>query len=236
MPPPRPLSSPLLCPILSDSPPVLPLSLSLPFFRPKAQEVLKNPIRFQKRTEAWMNDYNFNRDLLSCLCRMDYDESLGRLVDSKASSYFGYDPTMRQVKFEVALNTVLQLKDYNDFMIDEIDVSLRRLFVDWAESKANSLGGLGRFGELKLSMLNEEMGKTLQRKEELEMKEIELTEELAIAKMTIQDMLPDNKRAKDLADRNTYLSQSLTGLRKQYDELERNFNSVSNLKDRLEVC
>lgn len=42
-----------------------------------------------------MNDYNFNRDLLSTLCRMDYDENVGKLVDSKASSYFGYDPTMR---------------------------------------------------------------------------------------------------------------------------------------------
>jgi hypothetical protein len=28
---------------------------------------------------------------------MDFDQSLGKLVDSKAASYFGYDPTMRQV-------------------------------------------------------------------------------------------------------------------------------------------
>jgi hypothetical protein len=183
-----------------------------------------------------MNDYNFNRDLLSSLCRMDYDESLGRLVDSKASSYFGYDPTMRQVKFEVALNTILQLKDYNDFMIDEIDLSLRRVFLDWVETKYNSVGGLGRFGEVKLGMLNEELGNCLRRNEELEKKQIDLEYEVELGKKTIQEMLPDNKRAKELSDRNHFLTESVHGLRSQLEEIEMKLMKVSHQKDRLEVC
>ena len=182
-----------------------------------------------------MNDYNFNRDLLSSLCRMDYDENLGRLVDSKASSYFGYDPTMRQVKFEVALNTVLQLKDYNDFMIEEIDLCLKRLFIDWVKTKSNTIGGLGKIGEAKLALLTQELGTTLNRRDDLERINIELINDLEIANKKINDMLPDSRRAKDLFDRNLVLSKNLQEAQSKLTGLEASRVTLIELKEKLEV-
>lgn len=139
------------------------------------------------------------------------------------------------MKFEVALNTVLQLKDYNDFMIDDIDICLKRLFIDWAESKLNSAGGLGKYGELKLSLLNEELGVALSRKDALEKENADLMSELEMSKKRIVDMLPDNKRAKELSDRNSFLNSTLQETQMQLEQLILDHKSLVELKNQYEV-
>ena len=141
------------------------------------------------------------------------------------------------MRFEIALNTVLQLKDYNDFMIDDIDICLRRLFIDWAESKLNSGGeGGGVGGERRLSMLNDELGENLRRKEELEKQNAELIADLTLAKKRIVDMAPDNKRAKELADRNAILNSTLQETQAKFEDLDITNKGLVASKTRLEVC
>lgn len=121
-------------------------------------------------------------------------------------------------------------------MIDDIDVCLKRLFIDWAESKLNSAGGLGKFGELKLSLLNDELGAAMNRKEELEKENAELLSELEISKKRITDMLPDNKRAKELSDRNASLNTKLHETQGKLEELTSAHKALVELKNKLEVC
>jgi hypothetical protein len=133
------------------------------------------------------------------------------------------------------LNTILQLKDYNDFMIDDIDACLKTLFIDWADSKSNASGGLGKFGELKLSLLNDELGTTAKRKEELEAENVELKEDLEKAKAKIRDMIPDNRRAKELSDKNIVLKQSLQETLAKLTDLEVTHRGLTEMKNQLEV-
>jgi hypothetical protein len=133
------------------------------------------------------------------------------------------------------LNTILQLKDYNDFMIDDIDACLKTLFIDWADSKSNASGGLGKFGELKLSLLNDELGTTAKRKEELEAENVELKEDLEKAKAKIRDMIPDNRRAKELSDMNIVLKHSLQETLAKLTDLEVTHRGLTEMKNQLEV-
>ena len=41
---------------------------------------------------------DINRDLMSHLCKQELNPETGKLVDSKASSYFGYDNQGRNVR------------------------------------------------------------------------------------------------------------------------------------------
>jgi hypothetical protein len=120
-------------------------------------------------------------------------------------------------------------------MIDEIDNCLKTLFIDWADSKLHSSGGLGKFGELKLSVLNTELGTALLKKEELEKANQELVDELEFLKVRLKEMLPDNRRAKELSDRNTVLKQSLQDTVGKLSDLEIQQRGLIELKNKLEV-
>lgn len=130
---------------------------------------------------------------------------------------------------------MLQLKDYNDFMIEEIDLCLKRLFIDWVETKSNTIGGLGKMGESKLALLTHELGATVARKEDLERANIYLMNELELAQKKISDMLPDSRRAKELSDKNLILTKSLQETQAKLTDLEGSHAQLVESKQMLEV-
>mmetsp|Transcript_13853 Transcript_13853/g.20723 ORF Transcript_13853/g.20723 Transcript_13853/m.20723 type:complete len:546 (+) Transcript_13853:611-2248(+) len=200
-----------------------------------AQRILRNPNKFDKRKGQWVHDYSMNMDLLRELCRDEVDPVSGEVIDSKASNYFGFDPVHRQVKFEIAFGTVLQLKDYNDKIVGEVDSTLQRILSDWADSKLMALdGGVGGSGsEGKLAKVYEELTTTLREKDEADNKISALTLEVENLSQRIDEMAPDSRRAKELFDRNTHLAKNLKETTAALAALDEEHNVLQELHRNL---
>ena len=149
-----------------------------------------------------------------------------------------------QYKFEVALNTVLQMKTFNDSVLDDLEEALKRVFLDWGVSKMKALrisGGsddedaFGGASEQKIAKLYNKLNEAETMNETYEQQIVKLKEELEAAKRNIDTLSPLAKRADELQERNNILSKSLKETNEILGELDIAHNALQEKQGQLEV-
>jgi hypothetical protein len=154
------------------------------------------------------------------------------------------------------------MKGFNDVILDDVDDSLKRVFVDWSANKLQALRGgrsisaasgrslrpisavpddddddfdFGGGGEAKISELYDKLNE-VERKTELHERTIaQLQANLETAKATIKELEPIAKRANELSDRNGILSKSLTETNAALAELDVAHNDLLAKHTQLQV-
>lgn len=152
------------------------------------------------------------------------------------------------------------MKGFNDVILDDLDESVKRVFVDWSASKLQALrGGRGRSagivsvestfsdeydfdmgfgggGEAKIAAMYDQVNE-LERKGELQDRQIkQLESDLEGAKAMIAELTPVAKRANELSERNGIVSKSLTETNVALSELDEAYNELQKKHAKLEVC
>lgn len=140
------------------------------------------------------------------------------------------------------MSTILQMKDFNDVVLDDVDEALKKVFVDWSASKLQALkGGLGDddgfggSGEGKIAKLYDQLNGTERKNDLLESKAKKLEASLEEATKALEEMSPIAKRASELQMRNEMLAKSLAETNLAFDDIDAQHSQLVEKHSKLEV-
>lgn len=98
---------------------------------------------FSAESHLWRNAYSLDPTVLRAIEKEEREmTSIQHITERRIGGdicFFGDDPKIRPFQYDIALSSLIQMKDYVDSMQMPTQVSLRQLCSDWATTKITSL-------------------------------------------------------------------------------------------------
>lgn len=103
----------------------------------------KSATLFTSESHLWRNAYSLDPTVLRAIEKEEREmTSLQHITERRIGGdicFFGDDPKIRPFQYDIALSSLIQMKDYVDSMQMPTQISLRQLCNDWATTKITSL-------------------------------------------------------------------------------------------------